>query len=123
MKRSIVVAERELILEQTDRNRQKLRKRVVVQLGKPYWITRGQEAACQVCIRGLYEDLAPIRGSDPYQALEMAILFVDMLIGSTPRKRRRFLWPHGERYESLAAILKASNLYKAPEGRRRLSRK
>ena len=51
-----------------------------ISVSDPYWITEGEEAACEVKLAPLYENLVPIIGSDPLQALQLATEFAYVLM-------------------------------------------
>lgn len=89
------LAERTLLLQRPDGERDK----IVVRLGAPYWVTRGEEAACSVEVEGLYETLPDVHGVDLYQALELAIQLTNTLLMSAHSKRQKLLWPDGKPYE------------------------
>lgn len=74
------------------------RKRITVRIGMPYWVETNREAACPVEVKGLYEDLADIHGSDPYQAVELAITFANTLLSKSQTKHRKLYWATGEPY-------------------------
>ena len=76
MKNSIILAERKITIEEKDGSK----KNILIQLGKPYWIMENEEAACPIAIKGLYDKLADIHGADFYQAIELAIQFVNILL-------------------------------------------
>jgi hypothetical protein len=64
-----VIAERRLIaVNKTDGTR----INVCIRVGKPYSLV-GQDAECPVEITGLFESVAPARGIDTFQALELAL--------------------------------------------------
>lgn len=54
-----------------------------IYISKPYWNTKGEEASCDVKISPFDEDLMPIKGSDPLQALQLATEFSCILMTAT----------------------------------------
>lgn len=76
-----VIAERMLDLLDTE-SKQSVRLRILI--GKPYWVDEGNEAACPVAIHGLVGRTEDIHGADLFQALELAIAFVNYLLNSIP---------------------------------------
>jgi hypothetical protein len=72
----------------------------VVQIGKPYWVEEGTEAACPLTLDGLYDRQPDIRGIDPFDALSNAVLFADRLLTEAVDKYD-FYWPNGEPFKPI----------------------
>ena len=104
MRRKDILAERELLVKESDLSK----RTIVIQLGKPYWVSKDQEAACPVAILGLYDNLADTHGVDPYQALELAMQLVNTLLEGSLSGRQKLYWPNGERYDLSRAHLLVS---------------
>lgn len=97
MARKRVVAERVLLMKDGAATP----KKIVIRIGMPYWVQENQEAACPVEIQGLYEHLADIHGVDYYQAIELAIAFVNTLLAKSRSRRREVYWPSGAKYDTV----------------------
>lgn len=59
---------------------------ISIYISEPYWTIQGEEAACDVKISPLYENISPIIGIDPFQALKLAIELSDNLISAISNK-------------------------------------
>ncbi len=64
----------------------KTKLEITIYISKPYWTIQGEEAACDVKISPLYENISPIHGIVPFQALKLAIDLLDNLIGTISNK-------------------------------------
>jgi hypothetical protein len=89
-----VIAERTLLLVNSADG---VRQEITVQIGRPYWVEAGIEAACPVAILGLLDRRDDIRGVDLLNAIESALKFVHKyLSGREPELR--VCWADGENY-------------------------
>ncbi len=70
MEKDQVLAERRIMME---RDGIEGRQEVTLQIGIPQWSTGGDEAACPIAIKGLYDELPPARGRDLFEALVQAV--------------------------------------------------
>jgi len=70
---------------------------IVIEIGQPYWIIAGREAACPVAIRGTVGRVEDIRGIDPMSSMQQAISFVEIYLEHRASKAK-FFWPNGEPY-------------------------
>lgn len=90
------VVERDLVLENPSGRRDPIRVRV----GVPRWFSDARDqAVCPVHIDGVLDGVKEIHGSDPFQALELALAFVQQNLdrpGGSGAKR--VYWPDGESY-------------------------
>ena len=57
-----------------------------IYISNPYWVTEGDEAACDVKISPLDKVSTSIHGIDYFQALELAIKFSKILMTATSKK-------------------------------------
>ncbi|MFA7241333.1 MAG: hypothetical protein WC091_14575 [Sulfuricellaceae bacterium] len=53
---------------------------ISINISNPYWVIEGEEAACDVKISPLYENLSPISGLTLFQALTLALEFSNVLL-------------------------------------------
>jgi len=95
------IAERTIILQSKTSD---ARRKVVVQLGKPYWVSEGIEAACSVVVLG--DDRWPsrnimIRGDDLLQCLELSIKFIHSILDDFAASNRVLFEDGSEMRESL----------------------
>jgi len=58
----------------------KTKLEISICISHPYWTIQGEEAACDVKISPLYENILPISGVDLFQALKLAIELSNSLI-------------------------------------------
>lgn len=72
-------------------------KDVIIQIGHPRAVGPQGDADCPVAVRGLYDDLPPIRGIDSLDALRIAINFVERLLRDK-KAQAKLYWPDGEEY-------------------------
>lgn len=93
-----VIAERQLVLRNDGTGE---KRNFVVRVGQPRWNQDRTEAVCPVDIAGLRAGRCDIRGIDPFNALELALLFVNTYL-SNPSGDVRFTWPSGTPYQPLA---------------------
>jgi hypothetical protein len=92
-----VLAERKLLVEEDGGEG---RREIALQIGHPYWVKDGIEAACPVALHGFSENMQAMRGIDFVQALQLALGFLDMITKSGGGIR--FFWPDGETYEPIS---------------------
>lgn len=89
------VVERELMIEDPAGRRDP----ILVRVGVPRWFSDAHDqAVCPVRIDGLHVEEKEIRGSDPFQALELALAFVQQHIDSAGGGSKRVVWPDGQVY-------------------------
>ncbi len=89
-----VLLERRLILKRPQDDGE---ADLVIEVGHPYWIEPGIEAACPVAVRGLVGRVNDIRGVDLMGAVHEALRLVETLLKD--RKDIQLLWPDGEEFE------------------------
>lgn len=94
MRRNSVIGERKLLLK---RKSDRSRLTVTLRIGRPYWVKKNIEAACDVEAKGLFDDLHGIHGVDTLQALELATGFMTVLLKDLS-SRYTISWPDGRRY-------------------------
>jgi hypothetical protein len=94
MSASRAIGVRKLLLE---RKSDGARRVVTLRVGRPYWIKKNVEAACDVEAKGLFSDRRAIHGVDTLQALELAAGFMTVLLKGLTRHYRIY-WPDGYRY-------------------------
>lgn len=82
----VIVAERKLIMRGKDREEREIH----IKIGRPYEVSKG-EAACPLAIDGLYGRLPDIRGVDTFQALGLAMKFVQLTLKAWEKKGAVFL--------------------------------
>ncbi len=70
---------------------------VSAEVGFPYWVTPGVEAACAVALRGFEVPVIHVKNIDPMSALRDAIAFVETFL-TPPRDGATIYWPSGEPY-------------------------
>lgn len=71
---------------------------IVIQIGQPYWSIPNLEGSCPLNISGLLDRRSDIKGIDPLNAIENAILFADNFLKNNPKIKKLF-WESGEEYE------------------------
>jgi hypothetical protein len=70
---------------------------IVIEVGRPYWVEIGVEAACPVAFWGDVGRANDIRGIDLMDAVGQAIAFIDAYLRAEG-KGKEFFWPNGERF-------------------------
>ena len=88
------VVERVLVLKDEKTGQQ---QQVIIEIGRPYWTEPDMEAACPVAIEGLLPRREDIRGIDPFNALELAIGFINSFLSKLP-KTQKLEWLSGDDY-------------------------
>ena len=88
-----IIAERALVLE----TKKGERVQIKVKLGNPSWIVTGEEAVCLFAIDGMFRDVHEVHGVDPFQALQLAIQTVNILLMNS--RKGTVCWPDGTPYE------------------------
>jgi hypothetical protein len=74
------------------------RHEVVLQIGRPYWISEGEEAACPIVLKGDGEDeIVHRHGRDPFEALSNAVRDINERFAG-PQCGRFYFWPDGAPY-------------------------
>lgn len=92
-----VLVERKILMQ---RDGSEERSEVVLQIGQPYWITRGkvQMATCPIAMKG--EDggwVDHYDGDDLFEALSHAVHRINVYF-EHPRRQPLYFWPDGEPY-------------------------
>ena len=111
-----VLVERKIL---TQKDGSEERSEVVLQIGRPYWITRmkTEMATCPIAIRG--EDIDWVDhydADDLFEALSMAVRQINRNFGSA--RGRSFFWPDGEPYRGDYPLLQPQCLPRRdPRGR------
>lgn len=90
-----VLVERKILMQEDGSDE---RHEIVLQVGRPYWIFEGKEAAWPIALRGAGEDEIEHRyGRDPFEALSHAVRGInERFFGS--QCGRFYFWPDGEPY-------------------------
>ncbi len=90
-----VLVERKILMQEDGSDE---RHEVVLQVGHPYWMTDGKNAACPVTLKGAGEDEIEHRyGRDLFEALSNAVGSINERFEG-PQCGRFFFWPDGEPY-------------------------
>src|SRR5262245_25215968 len=76
-------------------------RNVMIRIGAPAWDQGRTEGICRIEIVGALANRVELRGIDPFQALELALRFVNTYLSSKTGKIS-FTWPSGEPYEPTA---------------------
>lgn len=92
-----VLVERKILVR---RDGSEERSEVILQVGHPYWITRGEveHATCPIAMKG--EDIDWVDhydGNDLFEALSSAVRQINALF-ERPQRGEFFFWPDGEPY-------------------------
>lgn len=92
-----VLVERKILMR---RPRSEERSELILQIGHPYWITRGEikMATCPIAMKGEDVDWIDHRdGDDLFEALSDAVLHINLTF-ERPGSHKYFCWPDGEPY-------------------------
>ncbi len=65
---------------------------IILRIGVPYE-EKNHLWKCPIAIEGLYDELAAIAGIDSYQALSLAIEFINNMLRHFEEKGGKLLWP------------------------------
>jgi hypothetical protein len=89
-----VFASRELLLHSKATGHS---EKIVIVLGKPYWLEENYAAACPLIIDGLTGRMPDVVGVDFMQALQLALSLIEKLLQAVDGDKS-VKWPDGEEY-------------------------